>query len=78
MFYDWKILEKKKNGQYICIDEPKHCSPTYNLGKICLVVSCYHLIYKYFVSMSCLKIQSLNDLKSSNALLTVFILQVMF
>ena len=34
MSYDLEILAKIENGQYICIDEPKHCSPTYNLGKM--------------------------------------------
>lgn len=34
MSYDLEILAKIENGQYICIDEPKHHSPTYNLGKM--------------------------------------------
>ena len=34
MSYDLEILGKIENGQYICIDEPKHRSPTYNLGKM--------------------------------------------
>lgn len=34
MSYDLEILAKIENGQYICIDESKHRSPTYNLGKM--------------------------------------------
>ena len=34
MSYDLEILAKIENGQYICIDEPKRRSPTYNLGKM--------------------------------------------
>ena len=34
MSYDLEILVKIENGDYICIDEPKHNSPTYNLGKM--------------------------------------------
>ncbi|MFS9004902.1 hypothetical protein QM951_02035 [Streptococcus oralis] len=34
MSYDLEILAKIENGQHICIDEPKHRSPTYNLGKM--------------------------------------------
>lgn len=34
MSYDLEILGKIENGQYICIDEPKRRSPTYNLGKM--------------------------------------------
>lgn len=34
MSYDLEILAKIENGQYICIDEPRHNSPTYNLGKM--------------------------------------------
>lgn len=34
MSYDLEILAKIENGQYICIDEPRYSSPTYNLGKM--------------------------------------------
>ena len=34
MSYDLEILVKTENGNYICIDEPRHNSPTYNLGKM--------------------------------------------
>lgn len=34
MSYDLEILGKIESGDYICIDEPKRRSPTYNLGKM--------------------------------------------
>lgn len=34
MSYDLEILGKFESGDYICIDEPKNSSPTYNLGKM--------------------------------------------
>lgn len=34
MSYDLEILAKIESGDYICIDEPRYSSPTYNLGKI--------------------------------------------
>lgn len=34
MSYDLEILAKIESGDYICIDEPKKSSPTYNLGKM--------------------------------------------
>ena len=34
MSYDLEILGKIESGDYICIDEPKISSPTYNLRKI--------------------------------------------
>ena len=38
MSYDLEILVKIENGDYICIDEPKRNSPTYNLGRMFRVV----------------------------------------
>ena len=34
MSYDLEILVKIESGDYICIDEPRYSSPTYNLGKM--------------------------------------------
>lgn len=34
MSYDLEILAKIESGDYICIDEPRYSSPTYNLGKM--------------------------------------------
>lgn len=34
MSYDLEILVKIENGDYICIAEPEHSSPTYNWGTV--------------------------------------------